>query len=234
MQPEAPHPASESAEGVALERGAPPWEHPDWYDLHDDAWTAGVVREAEHYSELVLALPPLDAHDHLVDVGCGTGKAAVQIAEAYPSLGRVSLIEPNVPKLERAEARVRERLPDAVIQSLSVNVGEGIRGLPHAASLVVAASVVMPTIELRGGSFADGVEWALAALGELHAMLDPGGLVYLLETLPPPWSVGGVDGPARRLSFPEFEAAVEEAGFVDVQCVYRFRDRVVFSALKEE
>ena len=22
-----------------------PWEHPDWYDLHDTTWTAGPERE---------------------------------------------------------------------------------------------------------------------------------------------------------------------------------------------
>ena len=35
-----------------------PWEHPDWYDLHDTTWTAGPEREPEHYRELVLGLPP--------------------------------------------------------------------------------------------------------------------------------------------------------------------------------
>jgi len=27
----------------------PPWEHPDGYDLHDTAFTAGSEREPEHY-----------------------------------------------------------------------------------------------------------------------------------------------------------------------------------------
>jgi hypothetical protein len=26
-----------------------PWEHPDWYDIHDTTWTAGPEREPEHY-----------------------------------------------------------------------------------------------------------------------------------------------------------------------------------------
>ncbi len=43
-----------------------PWEHPDWYDLHDTAWSAGSEREPEHYRELMLALPPLDRDDHLI------------------------------------------------------------------------------------------------------------------------------------------------------------------------
>ena len=44
-----------------------PWEHPDWYDIHDTTWTAGPERNPEHYRELVIALPPLDAGDHLVE-----------------------------------------------------------------------------------------------------------------------------------------------------------------------
>ena len=88
----------------------PPWEHPDWYDLHDTAWTAGSEREPEHYRELVLALPPLGREDHLVDVGAGTGKLAALIARGYPRLGRVTLLEPNADKAERAVARVREIL----------------------------------------------------------------------------------------------------------------------------
>ena len=169
-----------------------------------------------------------------MDVGCGTGKAATQIARAYPGLGRVSLVEPTVAKLERAEARVREALPRAVVQSLSAGVGDGIRGLPSEATIVVATSVLMPTMEYRGGTFADGVDWVLDALSELHGMLAQGGLLYVLETLPPPWTVADVEGPVRRLAFGEFEAALEEAGFVDVECVYRFRDRVVFQASKDD
>src|SRR5215510_8186507 len=72
-----------------------PWDHPDWYDLHDTTWTAGPEREPEHYRELVIALPPVDAQDHLVDVGAGTGKLSGLIARGYPKLGRVTLIEPN-------------------------------------------------------------------------------------------------------------------------------------------
>jgi len=40
-----------------------PWEHPDWYDLHDTTHTAGPEREPEHYRELVIALPPLDQEE---------------------------------------------------------------------------------------------------------------------------------------------------------------------------
>jgi hypothetical protein len=50
------------------------WDHPDWYDCHDNTSVAGPDREPEHYREFVIALPPIDARDHVVDVGVGTGK----------------------------------------------------------------------------------------------------------------------------------------------------------------
>jgi SAM-dependent methyltransferase len=129
-----------------------PWEHPDWYDIHDTTWTAGPEREAEHYRELVIALPPLDAANHLLDAGCGTGKLAALIARGYPKLGRVTLLEPNPSKLERAAAKLRELLPTG-----GLGEGEGLTVEP--ARVVVVGSVLMPIMELRGGKFVDGLAW---------------------------------------------------------------------------
>ena len=88
-----------------------PWEDPDWYDLHDTTWTAGPEREPEHYRECLLALPPLDRADHLIDAGAGTGKLAAVIAAGYPLLGNLTLIEPSATKLARARQRLAKLLP---------------------------------------------------------------------------------------------------------------------------
>src|SRR5690242_13797711 len=77
-----------------------PWDDPNWYDLHDREWTAGSEKEPEHYHEFLVGLPPLDHEDHLVDAGCGTGKLSALIADGYPEIGLVTLIEPNQRKLE--------------------------------------------------------------------------------------------------------------------------------------
>lgn len=207
-----------------------PWEHPDWYDLHDTAWTAGSEREAEHYRELVLALPPLDREDHLVDVGAGTGKLAALIARGYPRLGRVTLVEPNAEKLERAVARLREILPGSSVEPVPHGVGEGRSSATREATVATVGSVFMPMLELRGGSLADGLRWLRASLGEIRAMLRPGGWLYALETLAAPWARGTLDDPARRLTMPELSAEIARADFEAVECVYRFRDRVTFSA----
>src|SRR5262245_7335393 len=128
-----------------------PWEHPDWYDLHDTTWTAGPDREPEHYREAVIALPPLDRGDHLVDLGAGTGKLARLIAESYPALGRVTLVEPNERKVARAVARLRGALPRAEIVGVTGGLGDGRVLDVRDATIATVGSVFMPIMELRGG-----------------------------------------------------------------------------------
>ena len=203
-----------------------PWEHPDWYDLHETAWTAGPSREPEHYEELVVALPPLDYEDHLVDVGAGTGKLARAIGRAYPRLGRVSLVEPNETKLERAVARVREVLPDAEVRGYPLAVGREDELPKIEASLVTVGSVFMPMMELWGGSLASAIDWLRLSLEQIVPLLRPEAALYDLETLAPPWLRGNLDGPSRRLHMSEL--ASELSRQLDaVECVYRFRDRVI-------
>jgi SAM-dependent methyltransferase len=207
-----------------------PWEHPDWYDIHDTTWTAGPEREPEHYCELVIALPPLDAGDHLVDAGCGTGKLAALVARGYPKLGRVTLLEPNPLKLERAVAKLRELLPKARIDGVPGGLGEGAGVTVEPAGVVVVGSVLMPIMELRGGTLADGLVWLRTALADLVGRVRPGGWLYDLETLASPWACGGPMDPVRRLTLPELTDEIARAGFETVECAYRFRDRVTVKA----
>jgi hypothetical protein len=46
------------------------------------------------------------------------------------------------------------------------------------------------------------------------------------------WVEGALNDPVRRLKAPELIEAYESAGFADLECVYRFRDRVVIRARK--
>jgi SAM-dependent methyltransferase len=207
-----------------------PWEHPDWYDLHDTTWTAGPEREPEHYREAVIALPPLDREDHLVDLGAGTGKLAYLIARGYPQLGRLTLVEPNARKLERAEARLREALPAAEIVAVAGGLGEGRLLDVRDATIATVGSVFMPIMELRGGTLGDGLRWLGVSLREIAGMLRPGAWLYALETLAVPWARGGPEDPVRRLTLPELSAEIARAGFDPIECAYRFRDRVTLRA----
>lgn len=209
---------------------ADPWECPDWYDLHDTAWTAGPEREPEHYRELVIALPPLDEEDHLLDVGAGTGKLACAIGQAYPRLAQVSLIEPNERKLERAVERVRKALPDAQVRAFPVAIG-GDAPLPDLqATAVTVGSVFMPTMELWSGSLASAVEWLRKSFEQIARLTRRDGAFFDVETLAPPWLRGNLDGPSRRLRMEELTEELFRA-FATVECVYRFRDRVILKAI---
>jgi SAM-dependent methyltransferase len=206
-----------------------PWEHPDWYDLHDTTWTAGPVREPEHSRELVISLPPLDYEDHLVDVGAGTGKIACAVGRAYPRLGRVSLVEPNEKKLERAVERVREILPNAEIRAYPIALGfDGT--LPDLdASIITLGSVFMPAMELWSGSLASALEWLRRSIEQVAKVLRRDGALFDVETLGPPWLRGNLDGPSRRLRMSELTEELLRR-FITVECVYRFRDRVILKA----
>jgi SAM-dependent methyltransferase len=175
-------------------------------------------------------LPPLDREDHLVDVGAGTGKLAALIARGYPRLGRVTLVEPNADKLARATASLREILPGSALEPLAHAVGEGRASGVAGATVATVGSVFMPTLELHGGLLADGLRWLRASLGEVRAMLRPGGWFFALETLAAPWAGGRLDEPARRLTMGELCAELAPAGFEAVECVYRVRDRVTLRA----
>ena len=207
-----------------------PWEHPDWYDLHDTTWTAGPEREPEHYRELVLSLPALDAEDHVLDAGCGTGKLVALVARGYPRLGRVTLLEPNRAKLARATEKLRDLLPEGRVDAVLGGLGERAGVMVDPAGVVIVGSVLMPIMELRGGTLNDGLTWMRAALADLARMVDPGGWLYDVETLAPPWARGGVSDPVRRLTLPELTGELTRAGFSEAECVYRFRDRVIIKS----
>jgi SAM-dependent methyltransferase len=205
----------------------PYWEHPDWYDVHDNQCVAGVEREPEHYREFVVALPPVGPEDHVIDVGAGTGKLSGLLADAYPEVGRVTLIEPNERKLERARGRLATRLGPERVRAVRAVLGEGASLPAEEGSLAIVGSVLMPVLLGRGGTLREGRAWVVRALGEIRSLLRPGGWLYDVETMAMPWDVGTADGPARRLTLLELTAAVDASGFESAECVYRFRDRVV-------
>ena len=167
---------------MAIDLQREPWEHPEWYDLHDTTHTAGPEREPEHYREFVITLPPLDRDDHLVDLGAGTGKLAHLIAQSYGQLGQVTLVDPNAPKLERAEARLRKVLPQAKITTVALGLGVNAPLPTVAANLGIIGSVLMPIMTMRGGTLTDGLGWLRRVLQEAYGLLTPGSWLYDLET----------------------------------------------------
>ncbi|MFC1561788.1 class I SAM-dependent methyltransferase [candidate division KSB1 bacterium] len=209
-----------------------PWEHPDWYDLHDKDCCAGPERESEHYRECIIALPPLDRDDHLIDLGAGTGKLALMIAQGYPKTGRITLIDPNAYKLERALEKLSPVFPSERVTVLNKPVGYGEALPKEEATVVTVGSMLMPAMMMHGGTLADALGWLRNTLAEMLAILRPQGWLFDIETLAAPWEQGTLEDPARRLACQEFLEEYERAGFGSLECVYRFRDRIVLKAQK--
>jgi ubiquinone/menaquinone biosynthesis C-methylase UbiE len=44
-------------------------------------------------------------------MGAGTGNLSLLLADAYPGVGRIILVEPSESKLDGARARARRRVP---------------------------------------------------------------------------------------------------------------------------
>lgn len=74
----------------------------------------------------------------------------------------------------------------------------------------------------------DGLAWLRAALKEVVTFVAPGRWLYILETLGLPWDTGDLSSPVRRLNFREMQAELEQMGMAEIECTYRFRDRVIF------
>jgi SAM-dependent methyltransferase len=205
-----------------------PWDHPDWYDLHDREWTAGLEREPEHYHEFLISLPPLDREDHLVDFGAGTGKLSTLIAQNYPQLGLLTLVEPNKAKLERATLRSQKILGADRVEALSVFIGKGeTLRLSKSGTMAIVGSVLMPILEEWKESPSSAIEWLHQALREIRNSLVPGGWFYVLENIARFWLQGGSRSENRRLTALELQSEIERAGFEAAECVYRFRDRII-------
>src|SRR5688572_29154439 len=153
----------------------PWWEHPDWYDVHDNQSVAGVEREPEHYREFLVALPPIGDGDHVADVGAGTGKLSGLLADAYPDVGSITLVEPNERKLERARGRLAARLGAERVRALPAVLGEGMTLPAGEATLAIVGSVLMPVLVGRGGTLREGRAWVVRVLAEVRSLLRPGG-----------------------------------------------------------
>ena len=81
--------------------------------------------------------------------------------------------------------------------------GEGELAVAPPATVAVIGSVLMPIMELRGGTLRDGLAWLSRGLKQAAQVIAPGGWLYDLETLAAPWASGGLTGPVRRLHLPE-------------------------------
>jgi hypothetical protein len=70
-------------------------------------------------------------------------------------------------KLERAQQRLEEALPESQVTVLSKALGIGDSLPRDAATVVTIGSVLMPIMEVRGGMLDDGLSWLKRSLVEI-------------------------------------------------------------------
>lgn len=180
-----------------------------WNDIADDyaAWTARHLRP---YSEQAVQLAELEPAHHVLDVACGPGTLTALVA---PLVARVEAVD----FAPRMVAHCRANTPDNV----HAQVADG-HALPFADGAFDRA------FSMFGLAFFDD---RLAALGELHRVLKPGGRVFVSSWVPFDQSPAMARmGPVMRTLDPDLqppdgipmnnEAVIREefesAGFTDV------------------
>jgi ubiquinone/menaquinone biosynthesis C-methylase UbiE len=94
---------TKETKGLVLSGG---WRYDllEWY--HDTFSFRGQLRELRQRTATMARLQPGDA---VLDVGCGTGTLALEVARRVGSVGRVAGIDPGTEQIARARAKATRR-----------------------------------------------------------------------------------------------------------------------------
>ncbi|WP_103501326.1 MULTISPECIES: cyclopropane-fatty-acyl-phospholipid synthase family protein [unclassified Streptomyces] len=172
-----------------------------WYDDEDDA---PLIEAARRLTRKVADSLGLREGDRVLDVGCGLGAPAIQLASEYGA--QVTGVNISTRQVTEARARVRTAGLDGRIE---FRVGDyGSLDFPDSGFDAVVAMESLVYVDDLGHT-----------LGTLYRALRPGGLLCLSE--PTRQELGAADadrfaagfGAKRMLSVPEWLAALREAGF---------------------
>lgn len=181
-----------------------------WFDAQDDATMTEASRRLTRKTADSLGLRP---GMRVLDVGCGMGTPALQLAQEYG----VDVVGINISPVQVEAARQRSAaagLADRV--TFQVTDFKDLAGFPDGAfDAVIAMEVLLYAEDLVG------------ALRGLHRVLKPGGRLSLTETTRDNMTVAEAEEFAKTfqaeflISVPEWIAALREAGFEfqeSVQC----------------
>lgn len=169
--------------------------------FHDDAMAVMLEAEGEFAAGLTsqaiarcdeLVEPPAAPMRRIVDLGCGPGVAATQLAEAFDRAEVVG-VDGSQAMLERANARVARRDLAERVQWVALNLNDELSSL-GTFDLVWSALALHHTADER------------TALGNFVKLVAPNGLLCLLERADPL-----VAHPANELGHPGLWQRVEAA-----------------------
>ena len=203
----------------ACARPAGHWGDSEWYDLQLERRLPLV---GPMLNEVVCALPPL-GNGRVCDVGCGTGRCAVEIRKAYPRC-TLCLLDADKDRVETAKNRVAE--PVEVIVEPFVVGAPSLPGAPYDCVTLVLAlrHSTRPAphyAERLGLKHAEGTveESYRAALTTVFCSLRPGGTLLI-----------GDQVAAGHPSVYDQCKLLEDCGFEHVDIAWRDRDFFVIGA----
>lgn len=201
---EAPAPsakATQATKGLVLSGG---WR----YDL--TAWffdTFWFRRQWQALRRRTVTLARVQPGEQVLDVGCGTGTLALDVARTVGSAGRVAGIDPSAQQIARARAKAARRRLSKMSIEFQLGVIERLP-FPDQTFDVVLSTLMMhhlPTPLKREG------------LAEIARVLKPGGRLVIADFTRKQERQGrAMHFHAGGSSLQELVALISEAGFAQV------------------
>ncbi len=186
-----------------------------YYAWRATNYDAGASFEVEHHAE-ALRLAAVQAGQHVLDVGCGTGRGTVGLAQAVGPTGKVDALDLSDAMLAQARAKL-EKL--GLIRQVDLRQGNA-RELPYPDGTfdLVYNGYMFDLIPLDG---------FLPILKEMARVLKPGGKLVLVNMSKPDerktfyekiYEKGWAIMPCRPVLMSPYLPA---AGFTEIQRYYR-------------
>ncbi len=186
-----------------------------YYSWRAGNYDAGAAFEVEHHAE-ALRLAQVRPGWHVLDVACGTGRGTLGLAQAVGPTGQVDALDLTQAMLDQAETKLSKA---GLLEWVRLKQGNA-RALPYPDQSfdLVYNGYMFDLIPLDG--FAP-------ILLEMARVLKPGGTLVLVNMSKPDerktffetvYEKGWAVMPCRPVLMSSF---VEQAGFTDIQRVYR-------------
>ena len=186
-----------------------------YYSWRASNYDAGTTFEAEHHRE-AIQLTSIQEGQRVLEVACGTGRAAVDLAKAVGSTGRLDALDLTEAMLDKARAKIEKLGLSSRVHFIQGNANA--LPYPDATFDVLYNGYMFDLIPLDG---------FLPILQEFRRVLKPGGKLVLVNMSKPDarktwyetvYERGWAVMPCRPVLMSPF---LEAAGFTNMQRFYR-------------